>query len=494
MKKLYILSILISLYSICLGQIQFDQQFSIPQQISGAESVDLWLRDYDENGIEELYASYYDYYDFGNWYLVEYDQNGDSTSVFYQMTIESQQFSRCTSFKSGNTVYLAVVQKVLIDGDLSYQIMIYDLGSGILQDTAEFPIGWNSGIFGFFINTRYFRYINRNEAEYLYLGLEVLHEDLDFSSSDSKMHKYSFEDGDISFIEDIDDCGYRLYEPDGYDFFIAFGSNFSFGYPNTIYISKEINRVSLDNPAVVEEIMHISDHGYFNLTKLTNNDTNYQNYGMITWETLNYYMTCYSPALSDTTWQICDADLIDSQMKASTCVSTNQGNHFILYFYEDMNGQNMFDVRDRITGNLALRGETEIMPYKILKKSDEELLFLVKNDSLINFYTLGEEIQVDIHQDEIVNNSFNLTNYPNPFNPETTISFDLSEPALVELGIYNIKGQKLRILTNSYYNAGKHTIIWDGKNNCQQQCTSGVYLLKLQNGNKEQSKKVLMLK
>ncbi|MDP8210679.1 MAG: T9SS type A sorting domain-containing protein [Candidatus Stygibacter australis] len=495
MIKYFLIIMLISLYSLCLGQIQFDYQFSIPRIINGARLTDLWLTDYDENGIDEICTTYYDYDDLDNWCLVEYNQEGDSTSVLWRPSLESQQFRRCFTFKSENTVYRIEFYDLYIDEILYCLMDIYDNETNTLIDTEQREIGWSLySYYGYYISTSYLRMSSIDDEDYLYHGLIVGYGFDAESSSNSIMLKYSFEDGSINLIEEVDRCGYKLFEPEGYDFLIAFGTRSGFSFPDYLWYGYSIKTVSPDDPVIVEDVLSISAYECFLLKYLTENDNNYQDYGLITWETLNYFMTCYSPALSDTTWQICDVDLIGSLIKASTCVSTNQGDHFILYFYEDMNGQNIFDVRNRITGNLALRGETEIMPNEILKKSNDELLFLVKNDSLFSFYTLSEEIQVDIHQEEITKNSFNLTNYPNPCNPETTISFDLSEPAIVELSIYNTKGQKIKTLINSQFTAGKHTLIWDGCDANQQQCASGIYLLRLQNGKKTQAAKILLMK
>lgn len=82
--------------------------------------------------------------------------------------------------------------------------------------------------------------------------------------------------------------------------------------------------------------------------------------------------------------------------------------------------------------------------------------------------------------------------YPNPFNPEITIKWQLAEIGEnSRLAVFNIKGQKVReYLLNT--KAGQ--VIWDGKDARQQQCASGVYLLKLQSGDEKQGAKVLMLK
>jgi hypothetical protein len=106
------------------------------------------------------------------------------------------------------------------------------------------------------------------------------------------------------------------------------------------------------------------------------------------------------------------------------------------------------------------------------------------------------------------------TNYPNPFNPETTIMFSISplrrgqgegsaypllrrgqgEGSHVNISIYNIKGQKVRELINDYFTSGTHSIIWNGTNDNEQPVASGVYFYRLKTGNFTATRKMLLLK
>jgi hypothetical protein len=85
-------------------------------------------------------------------------------------------------------------------------------------------------------------------------------------------------------------------------------------------------------------------------------------------------------------------------------------------------------------------------------------------------------------------------NYPNPFNPETTISFEIPKTDNVSLQIYNLKGQLIRTLVNDYLPAGKQSIVWNGTDNNNQPVSSGVYLYKIKTGKCTKSAKMLLLK
>jgi M6 family metalloprotease-like protein len=85
-------------------------------------------------------------------------------------------------------------------------------------------------------------------------------------------------------------------------------------------------------------------------------------------------------------------------------------------------------------------------------------------------------------------------NYPNPFNPETTVSFDLAENSTVKLNVYDMKGSLVRTLLTGEMNAGSHNIKWDGKDNNSTSLSSGVYYITLQTAKENFTHKSLMLK
>ena len=85
-------------------------------------------------------------------------------------------------------------------------------------------------------------------------------------------------------------------------------------------------------------------------------------------------------------------------------------------------------------------------------------------------------------------------NYPNPFNPETNISYQLSESSNVNLSIYNVKGQKIRSLINGIEEAGHKNIIWTGKDDSGKDVSSGVYFYKLKTTKYNKIKKMILMK
>ncbi|MDP8231616.1 MAG: choice-of-anchor D domain-containing protein [Candidatus Zophobacter franzmannii] len=118
------------------------------------------------------------------------------------------------------------------------------------------------------------------------------------------------------------------------------------------------------------------------------------------------------------------------------------------------------------------------------------------------FFLMLDEIKVisdggtvDNHEQEIIPGNTELfSNYPNPFNPETTISFDLKQNERVSIDIYNIKGQKVKSLTNENYNAGRNHVVWTGTDSYNRKVSSGIYFFKMKAGTYTKTKKMILMK
>ena len=85
-------------------------------------------------------------------------------------------------------------------------------------------------------------------------------------------------------------------------------------------------------------------------------------------------------------------------------------------------------------------------------------------------------------------------NYPNPFNPTTTISYDLPEQAQVTLSIYDLLGKKIKTLVNQSQDTGNKIVMWDGTDEVGRQVSAGVYLYHIQAGHFSRTRKMLFLK
>ncbi len=85
-------------------------------------------------------------------------------------------------------------------------------------------------------------------------------------------------------------------------------------------------------------------------------------------------------------------------------------------------------------------------------------------------------------------------NYPNPFNPETTLSFDLPTSGKVTLTIYNTLGQVVKTLYDGNFNAGSHSLKWDGHNDYGLSSPSGIYFCKMKAGEYGSVKKMILMR
>jgi len=86
------------------------------------------------------------------------------------------------------------------------------------------------------------------------------------------------------------------------------------------------------------------------------------------------------------------------------------------------------------------------------------------------------------------------SNYPNPFNPSTTLNFSLPKTAPVKLVIYNIRGQKVKVLLNESLDCGNHSVVWNGRDDGNRPVASGVYFARLEQSGVTKINKMMLMK
>ena len=93
-----------------------------------------------------------------------------------------------------------------------------------------------------------------------------------------------------------------------------------------------------------------------------------------------------------------------------------------------------------------------------------------------------------------------LGNFPNPFNPETTIRFNVGNAFIqsvsvhVSIDIYNIRGQRVKRLLDGFFDRGSHTVVWDGKDDSGRELGSGVYFYRMVAGDVVETRRMVLLK
>jgi hypothetical protein len=107
--------------------------------------------------------------------------------------------------------------------------------------------------------------------------------------------------------------------------------------------------------------------------------------------------------------------------------------------------------------------------------------------------TLGTVLEVD--GPEYTRSMILKQNYPNPFNPDTKIVFSVPEQQEINLYIFNIKGELVKtLIANKMFNAGEHTIVWNGTNDSGYSVASGLYIFRLKVDQKTSLRKGMLLR
>jgi len=85
-------------------------------------------------------------------------------------------------------------------------------------------------------------------------------------------------------------------------------------------------------------------------------------------------------------------------------------------------------------------------------------------------------------------------NFPNPFNPSTTIGFNMPVAGNANLSVYNVKGQLVKTLVNGNVTIGDHKVVWNGTDNSGQSVSSGVYFYRLTTSGNTETRKMMLMK
>jgi len=109
--------------------------------------------------------------------------------------------------------------------------------------------------------------------------------------------------------------------------------------------------------------------------------------------------------------------------------------------------------------------------------------------------TRTDSISTDLREGKLIPKSIYLKpNFPNPFNPSTTINFGLNTTSEIHLSIYNIAGQLIKNLLSDSFKAGDYSIDWDGTNIHGDRVSSGIYLCSLITSKFEITNKMILSK
>jgi uncharacterized membrane protein len=167
--------------------------------------------------------------------------------------------------------------------------------------------------------------------------------------------------------------------------------------------------------------------------------------------------------------------------------------------------------------SIRTESRQELVEYDVYldgtyKGTTEETQFQFDTDELVTdeSYVAGVVAVYDVGESDMATVEFTYTgvsaddpiiaatelgrNYPNPFNPATTIAFSLKEAGQVTINVYDIRGSLVRTLVDSYLDAAHHTVVWDGMDNRGRNVSSGVYFYRMVTEEYTETRKMIMMK
>ncbi len=174
----------------------------------------------------------------------------------------------------------------------------------------------------------------------------------------------------------------------------------------------------------------------------------------------------------------------------SATMPSNQ--HSITRYRTDPDGYNVY-----LNGNLEGFTEESSWQYEELINGETYIagvsaVYGTNESEIVELEFTYEGTSAD--DNTVVQKPLLMKNYPNPFNPETTIRFAISQADRVQIEIFNIKGEKVRTLVDNEFSAGEHAITWDGTNDNQQSVASGIYLYRMKTANHHDTRKMILMK
>ncbi len=114
---------------------------------------------------------------------------------------------------------------------------------------------------------------------------------------------------------------------------------------------------------------------------------------------------------------------------------------------------------------------------------------------LMGAHGLGCDTPVAVPPAEILADGVRLwPNYPNPFNPQTTVTFALDRQQRAEVAVYDLTGKQIAVLADRAFDAGNHSVVWNGKDANGRAVPTGTYVVRLGTDSSTQAQKVLLLR
>ena len=168
------------------------------------------------------------------------------------------------------------------------------------------------------------------------------------------------------------------------------------------------------------------------------------------------------------------------------------GNHAYIADIQDRDVL-IYDVSNPMSPTLLDRLTTPGTPVDVMVHQDH--LYVADEDALVVYRITGTSDVGPSDDPPILTERFVLRqNFPNPFNASTSIEYSLPAPSSVAVAIFNLLGQRVRVLVDQAMPAGEHTVNWDGRDRSGSDVSSGVYFIVMQAGGEQAVRKAMVVK
>jgi hypothetical protein len=143
-----------------------------------------------------------------------------------------------------------------------------------------------------------------------------------------------------------------------------------------------------------------------------------------------------------------------------------------------------------------IKASGEIARLEIKQLSEEPVVVRFKAIDIRNLDNNKKEIVVaeEVEAPFVPKAAALMQNFPNPFNPSTTLTFDVAQAGNVTIQIYDVSGRLVATLLNSYKEIGRHRVEWNGKNVSGSLVPSGIYFYRMRSAGYEATKKMLLVR
>jgi len=226
-----------------------------------------------------------------------------------------------------------------------------------------------------------------------------------------------------------------------------------------------------------------------------------------------YYMKIFDAVTFYYPLAVRNSNMVADGLEASIWETVAYTNSMITYVQVEVE-----ESAGMILGSFAgdeCRGQARINSYESMNvtslvingEDTEEISFRIYNPSTKKTLDCNEMIMTDpgneypgmltitVPGEEDVPVMTSMLNiYPNPFNPETSVSYQLAKEAEVMINVYNARGQLVRELVNATETAGDHIVTWNGTDSMNRECASGLYLIRFVSEGKNQTHKAILMK